>query len=153
MFWALAQNDPGNWLAGDTQLVTINDQNFKYWLDRYKYADRYPERTMEYYRDHGGQFLNQLNQTLQKQAGLSGPSLTLTDYAIVPFIRQFAHVDKDWFINSQYVRLNQWLEAILDSELFQQIMVKYPVWSPGSETDFQRPSENSPEFRYLPSMD
>ena len=49
MNWALARNDPDNWLGTGKsvqelpgQLVNRNDFEFKYYLDRYKYADRYP---------------------------------------------------------------------------------------------------------------
>lgn len=133
MLWALAQNDPGHWLTPDTGLVTVNDQVFKHWLDRYKYADRYPEYSLEYYRSQGERFLQRLERQLLQHTGLTGPTLTLADYAIAPFIRQFAHVDKDWFLNSPYSRLRQWLDEILCAELFQQIMVKYPVWHPGNE--------------------
>ena len=133
MHWALTQNDPQHWLTGKTELVTTNDQTFKYWLDRYKYANRYPEHCLEYYRHQGEQFLQQLESLLEQHAGLNGTALTLTDYAIAPFVRQFAHVDKDWFFSSQYYRLCQWMNKILSSELFQQVMVKSPVWHSGSE--------------------
>jgi len=44
MTWAVAQNDPDNWSAVNAQhaLVKRNDEYFTYWLNRYKYADRYP---------------------------------------------------------------------------------------------------------------
>ena len=51
MHWALAQNDPDDWLlaqapAGQRQIADLieeNDQVFKLNLDRYKYAVRHPE--------------------------------------------------------------------------------------------------------------
>ncbi|MEY4210086.1 MAG: hypothetical protein RLZ92_465, partial [Pseudomonadota bacterium] len=48
MRWALQQNDPNNWLSSLNadeikQLIAFNDGEFKQALDRYKYADRYPE--------------------------------------------------------------------------------------------------------------
>ena len=42
MRWALAQNDPEDWLArADAELVALFDGAFKHHLDRYKYAGRY----------------------------------------------------------------------------------------------------------------
>lgn len=44
--WALRQNDPQGLLNTDlvsaNALIDQNDNEFKYWLDRYKYADRHP---------------------------------------------------------------------------------------------------------------
>lgn len=59
MFWALQQHDPEHWLEQDwlkqtKQLIQRNDGEFKYYLDRYKYADRYPERSELEYRQQGG---------------------------------------------------------------------------------------------------
>lgn len=48
MAWALSHKDPDNWLrdAGLTDpLIRRCDDEFKYWLDRYKYAVRFPEHT------------------------------------------------------------------------------------------------------------
>ncbi len=44
MRWALAQNDPQDWLLGGdariAELIEANDQVFKGHLNRYKYAER-----------------------------------------------------------------------------------------------------------------
>ncbi|MCZ7167023.1 hypothetical protein NK322_24775, partial [Salmonella enterica] len=68
MHWALAQNDPEDWLLEAdpaaqrlmAQLIGENDQAFKVYLNRYKYAERYPEQPMEHYRAEGEVFLRQL---------------------------------------------------------------------------------------------
>jgi hypothetical protein len=49
--------------------------------------------------------------------------------AIFPFIRQFAAVDKTWFSTSGYVRLQQWLNDQLASDLFSAVMVKRDPWA------------------------
>ncbi len=46
MRWALAQHDPEHWLGVSVEadrLIQWNDGDFKQYLDRYKYADRYPD--------------------------------------------------------------------------------------------------------------
>ena len=46
MLWALAQHDPEHWLLFSNEadmLIKRNDGDSKYYLDRYKYADRYPD--------------------------------------------------------------------------------------------------------------
>ncbi|MDD1136696.1 glutathione S-transferase [Pseudomonas sp. TNT2022 ID233] len=128
MRWALAQNDPDNWLLdGDSriaELIEANDQVFKVHLNRYKYAERYPEQPMEVYRAEGALFLQRLDELLEGRDYLLAGHPSLADIALLPFVRQFAHVDRDWFAQTPYVRLQAWLQRFLESELFTGIMKK-----------------------------
>jgi glutathione S-transferase len=128
MRWALAQNDPDNWLLdGDAriaELIEANDQVFKVHLNRYKYAERYPEQPMEVYRDEGSLFLRKLDELLEDRDYLLADHPSLADIALLPFVRQFAHVDREWFAQTPYVQLQAWLQRFLDSDLFTAIMKK-----------------------------
>jgi len=127
MQWALAQNDPEHWLASGTdaeRLVRLNDAEFKYYLDRYKYADRYPNYSQAYYRLQAEGFLIELETRLSKFSYLCGGSLSIADVAIFPFIRQFASVEPEWFQNSAYDALKKWLELRLSTDLFARVMAK-----------------------------
>jgi len=132
MRWALAQNDPDDWLlAGDAfaalwmeKLIEGNDQIFKSALNRYKYAERYPERPMEAYRAEGALFLQKLDELLEGRDYLLADHPSLADIALLPFVRQFAHVDREWFAQTPYIRLQAWLQRLLESELFTSIMKK-----------------------------
>ncbi|WP_445945577.1 glutathione S-transferase [Shewanella sp.] len=112
----------------DLALIAQNDNQFKPWLDKYKYAERFPEQTEAFYRQQGEIFIAELETRLTQHALLSGSQLSLNDIAIFPFIRQFAHVNKAWFEQSPYPKVNAWLTALIDSPLFTSIMVKRPVW-------------------------
>lgn len=125
MHWALARHDPDNWSQpGCNELIEANDTTFKVLLDRYKYAIRYPEHPMAFYRAQGAEFLQRLEDVLTRSPYLAGPALSLTDVALAPFVRQFAHVDRDWFAQAPYPHLNAWLERFLASELFSSVMRK-----------------------------
>ncbi|KII30340.1 glutathione S-transferase [Pseudomonas fluorescens] len=128
MRWALAQNDPDDWLlAGDSridELIEANDQGFKVHLNRYKYAERYPEQPMEFYRAEGAVFLQRLEGLLNDRDYLLTDHPSLADIALLPFVRQFAHVDREWFAQTPYPRLQAWLQRLLESELFTSIMKK-----------------------------
>ena len=134
MLWALDQTDPDNWLDIENEhtrlLIEKNDQEFKQYLDRYKYSQRYPEHTQLYYRKQAEEFIGLLETNLQEQHGLGLVSnqLSLVDVAIFPFVRQFAHVDWEWFSNSQYRNLISWLLKLEKSELFLAVMDKYKPW-------------------------
>lgn len=138
MLWALKKNDPRNWLLHELQnevnaLIDINDNEFKQHLDHYKYADRFPELPMESYRKQAEEFLKVLEQKLLTHPYLMGQSVSFADIAIFPFIRQFAYVDKTWFDESEYRNLKKWLQSLLDSELFIQVMKKFPQWHDNDE--------------------
>lgn len=138
--WATQQNDPENWLGENSEylkdaemLVETNDYSFKDDLDHYKYADRYPEQPMEYYRRRCEEFLEELNEMLEANNFLLAEHITIADIAVFPFIRQFAMVDKDWFDKAPCPELQRWLDSILDTEWFSEAFKKHETWKPGSE--------------------
>jgi len=139
MLWALSMNDPDGWLpksnqtllSDNRQLISENDDEFKGYLDRYKYADRYPQETAVFYRSQAEVFLATLNKRLEKTRFLLSDQMMLADVALFPFIRQFAFVDKQWFWASDYVALQNWLEVFLKCDLFVSVMHKYKPWVEG----------------------
>ena len=140
MHWALTKHDPENWLPKSKtiniemlNLIKLCDGEFKVHLDHYKYADRYPDHSTSDYRQLGEGFLKILNQQLSTHIYLYGQKISLADIAIFPFIRQFAHVDKAWFDQSEYEHLKMWLAHHLASEYFLCIMKKLPQWSEGDQ--------------------
>lgn len=140
MDWALAQHDPDGWLH-DAELamplIAENDGSFKQALDSYKYAIRFPEQPAEIYRKQGEQFLAKLETRLSQHRYLLGESLRQADVAIFPFIRQFSMVDANWFAASAYPALQNWLQGLVDSELFTGVMQKHPTWVESPRPDRQ----------------
>lgn len=125
MLWALSIHDPQQWLQGrDDMLIVRNDGEFKYFLDRYKYADRYPEFSLDYYREKAEEFIASLDERLSKHRFLIDNQPRLADMAIMPFVRQFSQVDKNWFYASQYSAVIRWLNCLLASDLFLSVMKK-----------------------------
>jgi len=138
MAWALRQQDPQGLL--DTTvldhanaLIEQNDNDFKHWLDRYKYADRYLEMTQSEYRQRGEAFLQVLEELLTKNPYLLGDSTTIADIGIVPFVRQFAHVNRDVFYSLPYPNLHLWLQHWLEHSFFLQAMTKFRPWQEGDD--------------------
>ncbi|MDG1069076.1 MAG: glutathione S-transferase [Sulfitobacter sp.] len=131
MIWALSQNDPQGWLdmskAGHA-LIARADGPFKHALDRTKYAARYPEEDAAEHRAYASAFLADLDAQLGDWL-YERP--TLADYAILPFVRQFAFIDKTWFDAQPWPSLQRWLETFLASPEFNAIMDKYPQWRAG----------------------
>jgi glutathione S-transferase len=138
MMWALEQQDPQGLL--DTQvlqqanaLIDQNDNEFKHWLDRYKYADRHLEMTQTEYRQRGEDFLHVLEELLANNHFLLGDKASVADIGIMPFVRQFAHVDRDIFDSLPYPNLQQWLQHWLEHPFFVQAMIKFQPWQEGRD--------------------
>jgi glutathione S-transferase len=131
MRWALAIHDPGRWLGDSADLtpamsalIAENDGPFKRNLDRYKYANRYPEQPLEYHRAQAELFLDKLDNLLIASQYLCSNEITIADMAIMPFVRQLAAVDPGWFAQSRYARLRAWLDGLLQLPLFAAVMQK-----------------------------
>lgn len=139
MLWALNLNDPNDLLrknnngqerALDEMLAIIkeNDQEFKPNLERYKQAKRFHWHNEEECRLVCEPFVQRLEQRLTQQPFLMGDTPSLLDYAMIPFIRQFSRVNRQLYLNGPYQNLQRWLSAYMQSQLFSQAMVKYPLW-------------------------
>lgn len=138
MTWALEKKDPQGLLDAEVlheanALIDKNDNDFKHWLDHYKYADRHLEMTQEEYRQRGEAFLQVLEELLTKNLYLLSDSATIADIGIMPFVRQFAHVDRDVFYSLPYPNLQRWLQHWLEHPLFLQAMTKFQPWQEEDE--------------------
>lgn len=132
MRWALSQNDPEGWLQrDDPDLVATGDGPFKDDLDRYKYPDRYGSVALAH-RERGLKFLTMIDGRLAGAGQLCGTEAGIADAAIMPFVRQFAAVDPDWFAAQPITHVKAWLAGHLGSALFQAVMVRVTPWSPGA---------------------
>lgn len=134
MLWALSHSDPDDWFSEKdqlriTQLIAINDREFKPLLDNYKYPQRSIKQDPIYYRNQAIPYLENLNEAIDKHQWLVREQICLADVALFPFIRQFAMVDSDWFWQTSLSKLHTWLQGLLESELFLSVMKKYEPWS------------------------
>lgn len=142
MMWALETNDPGSWFyrldegekLGIKKLIEENDLHFKPCLDQYKYSSRFPEHPPEFYRKQCDDFLLKLELLLVERSYLMSENITLADIAIFPFVRQFSLVDKNWFDQSEYIRIQAWLSMMVDMPLFNIVMGKYAPWLEGQSS-------------------
>ena len=152
MKWALDRHDPEGWLPAPgiademAALIAASDSNFKFHLDRYKYPGRYENVDPVHHRSEGVTFLETLESRLSRSGFLFGDRFSMADAAIAPFVRQFAHVDKDWFDGLALPKVQKWLQDVLDSDIFATVMQKYPAWQTDEEEPFF-PGETSPAGR------
>lgn len=133
MRWALEKSDPDGWRLVDSIIsqtwIEKNDGPFKTLLDQYKYPNRYPDLDQEVVLGAAiNLMLKPMETALESNQYLMGDKLTLVDIAIFPFIRQFAMVNPGRFAALPLISVKQWLNQQIQSELFNAVMEKYPVW-------------------------
>ena len=140
MKWALEINDPLKLLKQEklNRIEVHNTLNklendFKQNLDRYKYSSRFDQPNPELYRDKNLKILNEFNNLLQHNKGIYSSHLSLLDYAIFPFVRQFRNVNSVWFDSLELKFLKSWLYELIDSDEFSSIMKKNLIWEPNQK--------------------
>lgn len=132
MVWALKKNDPQGLLDMPKQgwtLIAVNDGPFKIALDHTKYASRFPNVDTVAERNKAAAFLYGLDARLKRKGSLFGGRHTIADQAILPFVRQFANIDRDWFDAEAWPDLIVWLNHFTESSALTQVMTKHPPWS------------------------
>ena len=141
MEWALARHDPASWCPASPEekertdrLIKINDGPFKYHLDRYKYPGRYDNEDPAVHRQHAFAFIGELDKSLSS-GFLGGTRFALADAAILPFVRQFAATDANWFQEAAPERVKDWLADFLDSSRLAVIMEKVRPWDEHGDHD------------------
>ena len=121
IIWALNNKTNQTWMdenpTNQLKIIKENDTEFKYWLDRYKYSDRYPELRLVDYQNKCKIYLDEYNKMLKGNRFLFGNQIQCIDVAIFPFVRQCAHIDLSWFLN-EFIYLNQWFNYITSSTIF-----------------------------------
>jgi glutathione S-transferase len=136
MLWALTKKDPDNLLHSFNQsalpkmlvLIRLFDDEFKTCLNAYKAAKRYREDNVIECRQACEVFIQELENRLMQSAFLMSEQESLADIALVPFIRQFAKVERQWYLQAPYPRVRQWLNRYLQSTMFTNVMAKHDLW-------------------------
>lgn len=144
MLWALHTHDPDNLLrASKTSsanakseilaLIQKFDDGFKPALEAYKCAKRYHESNLIECRLECEKYIKNLEERLNAHIYLLDNNESMADIALLPFIRQFAKVERSWYLQSPYPKLKQWLNSYLQSLMFSKVMTKHPLYKEGDE--------------------
>jgi len=124
-------------------LIEINDNAFKYHLDRFKYASRFNIEESKTHRSEAMKILLSLNKRLKvfsnegKSLFLVDAKESLADWAIWPFVRQFRIADiKKFDQNNEIQYLRCWLNYFFTHEKYPIVMKKNEPWSKKNEPLF-----------------
>lgn len=131
MRWALRRSDPEGWLErDDPDLLAAIDGPFKHHLDRFKYSTRYEGADPVAHGQAALDHLRSLEGRLASSPYLCGDLRGFADIAIFPFVRQFAHADREWFDVQDLPGVRRWLDDLVGSQLFAAIMQKHDRCKP-----------------------
>lgn len=137
MRWAARQTDHKSLLRNMDDaayaLIVKCDGEFKAALDRTKYAVRYPDTDAADNRAIAASFITTLDVQLDGKPWLFGDQPSFGDLAILPFVRQFAHTDLDWWSVQSFHHAQNWLDAFKASDRFKSTMIKYSPWKAGDD--------------------
>jgi len=137
MLWALKRNDPNNLLyhhqpdalENMLALINCNDNEFVEALRKYKAAARYHDNNVDSSRHQCESFISHLEESLKNHNYIMGDSPSLVDYAVLPFIRQFSRVERKWYQQAPYPKLQRWLKKHYQNPIFAKAMTQYVQWS------------------------
>tara|TARA_Y100001968_G_C19360905_1_gene719755 strand:- start:557 stop:1231 length:675 start_codon:yes stop_codon:yes gene_type:complete len=141
--WALknsiVKNPPKDYLKISSKeiyyLIKLNDNKFKYHLDRFKYASRYKADNKIFHQSQALKILKYLNKKLSKskekgfQGWLVEDSESIADWSIWPFVRQYLIADPNLFKREKELfHLENWLNHYTSQEAFKIVMKKMKKW-------------------------
>jgi len=118
-------------------LIKINDNAFKYHLDRFKYSTRFNSIDKEYHFLEASKFIKRWNELLTKNRCFFGDNHTIADWCIWPFVRQFKIAcESQKKINFFQPTTQKWLEYFENHRNFKDLMYKYTLWEPSSKKNY-----------------
>ncbi|WP_261815653.1 glutathione S-transferase [Vibrio gallicus] len=136
MLWALTRHDPNNLLHLEDanalpsmlDFIAQFEQEFIPRLNAYSCAKRYHEPELIQLRTTCEYYLDKLEQRLTEHSYLFSNQQSLADIGVLPFVRKFARVEKQWFRQSPYPKLREWLNCHLQSQMFSKVMEDHELW-------------------------
>ena len=149
ILWALSNSKksdlkkyfPNNLKEEILNIIRENDQEFKFHLDRFKYASRFDEKDKDYHFYEAQNIIKNWNLLLKdkpkKNFWLVGENETIADWCIWPFVRQFKiaceHQKIDNHFDDSMIR---WLNYFETNNNYKDVMNKYEIWNQSSKVSY-----------------
>ena len=132
---------PNNLKEEILNIIKENDQEFKFHLDRFKYASRFDEKDKDYHFYEAQNIIKNWNLLLKdkpkRNFWLVGENETIADWCIWPFVRQFKiaceHQKIDNHFDDSIIR---WLNYFETNNNYKDVMNKYEIWNQSSKVSY-----------------
>ena len=119
------------------EIISENDDGFKYHLDRFKYSARFNASEEDYHFIEAAKYIKKWNKKLTNSRWLIGDNPSIADWCIWPFVRQFkiaceSQKKTNYFENP----IKEWLGNFEKHQHFKKLMHKYDPWEPSSKKEY-----------------
>jgi len=140
ILWAMSESKkanikaiyfPDNKREDIFEIINENDNEFKYHLDRFKYATRYQNSNEEFHFTKAIKFIKRWNSVIADNKYLFGDTPTIADWSIWPFVRQFKIAcESQKRTNYLDPPIKYWLDSFEKNREYKYLMYKYELWEP-----------------------
>ena len=146
ILWAISESKkenteviylPDNKKEDIFKIINENDNEFKYHLDRFKYATRYQNINKEFHFTKAIKFIEKWNKILIENKYFFGNKPTIADWSIWPFVRQFKIAcENQKKTNYLETPIKKWLDSFENNKKFKSLMYKYELWAANSRKNY-----------------
>ena len=119
------------------EMISENDNGFKYHLDRFKYSARFKASEEDFHFIEAAKFIKKWNKKLKQSRWLIGDNPSIADWCIWPFVRQFKIACESQKKTNYFGDpIKEWLENFENHKHFKKLMHKYAKWEPSTKKDY-----------------
>ena len=149
ILWALSNSKksdlkkyfPNNLKEEILNIIRENDQEFKFHLDRFKYASRFDEKDKDYHFYEAQNIIKNWNFLLKdnpkRNFWLVGEKETIADWCIWPFVRQFKIACEPQKVDNHFDdSMIRWLNYFETNNNYKDVMNKYAIWNQSSKVSY-----------------
>ena len=136
LHWVFSQHDRERWMPLQVNLrqemeniIGKVSKEFSPYVYRYRFFEKFPEKSQQDYLSLCTQFLYKLDKRLTHSKFLLLQHPSYVDFAVLPFVYQFKLAANEVLNFSKYPNVARWLEAFESSKLIEHVMIEAPLWS------------------------
>ena len=119
------------------EIISENDNKFKYHLDRFKYSARFNQSEEIYHFLEAKKFVKKWDKKLSNNGWLIGDKPSIADWCIWPFVRQFKIACESQKKTSYFDEsIKEWLEYFEKHQNFEKLMHKYDLWESFAKKEY-----------------
>ena len=132
---------PNNIKEEIQNIIKENDKEFKFHLDRFKYASRFDEKDKDFHFREAQKIIKKWNFLLKQNSKsnfwLVGENESIADWCIWPFVRQFKIACESQNIYNNFDdSMISWLNYFQTNNIYKDVMNKYEIWNQYSKVSY-----------------
>ena len=119
------------------EIISENDDGFKYHLDRFKYSARFNASEEDYHFIEAAKYIKKWNKKLTNSRWLIGDNPSIADWCVWPFVRQFKIACESQKKTSYFEDpIKEWLGHFEKHQYFKKLMHKFDPWKPSIKKEY-----------------